>query len=607
MAREILRTALVPGASCLSTDELARYADGALGTAERSAAETHVRGCLNCQAELALRQAVTSGDVRPGEADVVRDGVTLLERRAGEIFGAASVAASPPRGWFGLSRLPAAVAVVGLVVAAGLYLRVGKPPELPGRVTTEDEVTRSLSVVVRAPLGDQTGAPSRLEWRGVDGAVRYRVRLMEVDRREVWSTSTPALEVDLPAAVRTALTPGRTLLWDVTAYDASEAAIAESGRSPSASCYAERHARQAPSDRGDAPGARSRPRERRGADVQHSGRDGACGQHGPDEGEGDGAHADLRRPWPHTLRGAASRREPVRPHGRGGGRRSAGRQLRDHHLRHDDAVLGRRISDPDREPASAENLPAGSSALFTLEASTWTIGGRTLASKRRTATVTIGGTLAITDVVPAGATFPAGTVISVRGVGFDGNTRLRLNGDRLDDAEVVSPNEIQFTLSEPTNMAGAELRVDNSLGEKTIYYSYLRGTPAAATSKRPLLASTLPVFSGTARSVSTFGAIPALNPAYQYAALALQNPNLARADMTLVLYASNGARLGVASRSLKSGHRLLLELSELLPGTQVLPGSSLRVVSSRPIQMFGLIVDDRIRSVTPRLPVEARP
>jgi hypothetical protein len=52
---------------------------------------------------------------------------------------------------------------------------------------------------------------------------------MEVDRREVWSTSTPALEVDLPAPVRTALTPGRTLLWDVTAYDASEAAIAESG------------------------------------------------------------------------------------------------------------------------------------------------------------------------------------------------------------------------------------------------------------------------------------------------------------------------------------------------------------------------------------------
>src|SRR5262245_54954370 len=112
-----------------------------------------------------------------------------------------------------------------------------------------------------------------------------------------------------------------------------------------------------------------------------------------------------------------------------------------------------------------KGLPAGSSALFTLEPSIWTVGGHTIPSQRSTATVTIGGTLAVTDVVPAGATFPAGTVISVGGVGFDGDTRLRLNGDGLDDAQVVSPNEIQFTLSQPTNMAGAELRVDNSLKE----------------------------------------------------------------------------------------------------------------------------------------------
>jgi hypothetical protein len=253
-----------------------------------------------------------------------------------------------------------------------------------------------------------------------------------------------------------------------------------------------------------------------------------------------------------------------------------------------------------------EGLPAGSSALFTLEPSTWTVGGRSLPSKRSTGTVTTGGTVAITDVVPAGATFPTGTVISVRGVGFVGRTRLRLNGDRLDDAQVVSPNEIRFTLREPTNMAGAELRVDDSSGGKTIYYSYLRGT-AAPTSLRPLLGSTLPVFSGVARTISTFGPLPAMNPAYQYAAVALQNPNLERADMTLVLYAANGAILNVTTRSVPSGQRLLLEVSELIPGARLLTGSSVRVQSSRPIQMFGLVVDDRIRSVTPRLPIEAGP
>ena len=236
-----------------------------------------------------------------------------------------------------------------------------------------------------------------------------------------------------------------------------------------------------------------------------------------------------------------------------------------------------------------EGVAPGTSAPFTLEPSIWTVGGQSMASKRSTGTVTIGGTLAVTDVVPAGATFPAGTVISVRGVGFDARTRLRLNGDRLDHARVVGPHEIQFTLREPTSMAGAELRLDDALGRKTIYYSYLRGT-AAATSLRPLLGSTLPVFSGIARTSSTFGPLPAMNPAYQYAALALQNPSLERADLTLVLYGANGALLGVSSRSLKSGHRLLLELSELLPGTPVRPGSSMRVFSSRPVQMFGLLV-----------------
>jgi hypothetical protein len=53
---------------------------------------------------------------------------------------------------------------------------------------------------------------------------------MEVDRREVWSVSTTATGVDLPADVRALSVPSRTLLWDVTAYDASGAAIADSGR-----------------------------------------------------------------------------------------------------------------------------------------------------------------------------------------------------------------------------------------------------------------------------------------------------------------------------------------------------------------------------------------
>ena len=256
--------------------------------------------------------------------------------------------------------------------------------------------------------------------------------------------------------------------------------------------------------------------------------------------------------------------------------------------------------------ALREGLTEGRRSVFSLEpASIWTVGGRTIASKMSPADVTIGGTLAITDVVPAWGVFPAGTMVSVRGVGFDGETRVKLNDTRMEAAQVVSPTEIRFALTQATDMAGAKVRVDDSDDESTTYYAYLRGI-SAATSTKPLLARTMPVFSGVARPVATV-TIPYLTPIYQYGALAVQNPNLQPASMTLVLSASNGAILKVATRTLPAGHRFALEIAEIFGGTRPLPMSSVRVLSSVPVQMFGMVIDDRIRTITPRLPVEAKP
>ena len=233
MEREVLKSALTPGAQCLSLEQLGRYADGALPADEQKLADTHLHHCLNCQAELALLQAVTSGAVRNGEADIVRDGVKRLEARAGEIFVADRVQRPSPRRWLAFRMLPvaamAAVLLIGVAIGAFYFSSRQRPP-LPGSVTTGDETTRSLAIAVRGPVGDRVDAPQTFEWVAVDRAVRYRVRLTEVDRREVWSMSTSAVAVDLPDSVRTSMAPGRTLLWDVTAYDASGAIIAESGR-----------------------------------------------------------------------------------------------------------------------------------------------------------------------------------------------------------------------------------------------------------------------------------------------------------------------------------------------------------------------------------------
>jgi hypothetical protein len=210
MEDELLKMALRPGDECPALDELGRYADGALGLDERSAVEAHLRGCPGCEAELALLRAVTSTEV------------------------AAQPARPASRGrWWAFDSLranaTAAVLLVG-IVAAGSYLLVARrAPVLPGQVTTGGEVTRSLSITIRGPIGEQRDVPKRFEWLPAAGARRYRVRLMTVDRQELWAASTTATEVELPASMQPALGPGRTLLWDVAAYGDADVLIAESG------------------------------------------------------------------------------------------------------------------------------------------------------------------------------------------------------------------------------------------------------------------------------------------------------------------------------------------------------------------------------------------
>lgn len=151
-------------------------------------------------------------------------------------------------------------------------------------------------------------------------------------------------------------------------------------------------------------------------------------------------------------------------------------------------------------------------------------------------------------------------------------------------------------------MTAQRLRVDNPDSRST-YYSYMRGIPAA-TSGRPLLAAAQPVFSGATRSLSTLGPVPAMTTT-QYFAVALQNPNVTGADVTIGLYAADGTLLYSAAHSLQNGYRLALELSELLDGTPPPAGASVQVTSSVPIGVFGLLCDDEAWTVTPFLPTEA--
>jgi hypothetical protein len=46
----------------------------------------------------------------------------------------------------------------------------------------------------------------------------------------LWSIGTAATTADLPEPIRALAVPAKTLLWQVTAYNAANAVIAESGQ-----------------------------------------------------------------------------------------------------------------------------------------------------------------------------------------------------------------------------------------------------------------------------------------------------------------------------------------------------------------------------------------
>jgi hypothetical protein len=251
-------------------------------------------------------------------------------------------------------------------------------------------------------------------------------------------------------------------------------------------------------------------------------------------------------------------------------------------------------------PIRSDAIP-GSSALFTLDPATvWNLAGADTTIPIRPGKMTVGESVAIADVIPGEGVFPGGTVVSVRGVGFNSRTRLRVKSTDIANVSVVSSSEIQFTLVEPTDMTGKEIQVDNPDNSRDIYFSYMRGIPAAV-SARTLLATTEPIFSGATRSIATFGPLPPMTNGGQYTALALQNTNLTPVDVTVALDAPDGTRLHASSLSLSGGHRLALELSEFLDGVVPPAGASITVTSSLPIEAFRMLCDESTWTVTPFL------
>jgi hypothetical protein len=219
-----------------------------------------------------------------------------------------------------------------------------------------------------------------------------------------------------------------------------------------------------------------------------------------------------------------------------------------------------------------------------------------------TVTVAAAGSTSISDVVPGEGVWPAGTVVSVHGTGFDAGTSLKVNDTPIGDVRLVNATEMQFALLLPTEIRG--LRITATGKNSVTYYAYMRGLTARV-SARTLLAKVEPIFSTAQRTVATIA--PALSMSgSQYEAVALQNPNLGAVTVGLSLHAADGTVLYETSRTMSARERLALEASELLDGIAPPAGATIVVTASQPIDAFSLLCDEAAQTVMPALPLEAQ-
>ena len=250
----------------------------------------------------------------------------------------------------------------------------------------------------------------------------------------------------------------------------------------------------------------------------------------------------------------------------------------------------------------------GYKTQFSLDpSSTWTLGSlRTVGLNPMTpATVTVGGSISITNVVPGGGFVPAGTVVSIHGIGFQDKTQVQLNAIKASSITVVSPNEIQFTVAQAINLTGQKIQVVNPDGSEDTYFSYMRGIMLGQ-SNQPLLQHTVPVFSSVTHSMALYAPMGLLAP-NQFSGVAVQNPNLGPASVTVSLYSFRNTLLGSSTLALPPGYRIMAETSELTGGIAPPFGGYVVVASTQPVQSFGFIADATQSTILPFPALIAQP
>ena len=243
--RRLLESAMSRTDDCLSPETLATQLVG--GGTVNTQQQEHVAGCTYCQTELKMLEEFQTA--RP------------TEREAGDVaWIAEQLKANPPIPWTStesqdlaaatptsgvkglLARLRTsfgtnpfaitswAAATVAILVAGGLYVQQMMQPGFSIGDDGRPVTFRSGRVDLLSPRGDLDALPTSFEWNSIEGAARYEIEVLEVDRTVVWRSDSELASIAVPGEVETLAVPGKTLWWRVRALDTGGRELAVSSR-----------------------------------------------------------------------------------------------------------------------------------------------------------------------------------------------------------------------------------------------------------------------------------------------------------------------------------------------------------------------------------------
>lgn len=227
-------------------------------------------------------------------------------------------------------------------------------------------------------------------------------------------------------------------------------------------------------------------------------------------------------------------------------------------------------------------------------------------------TLTIGGTMSITDVIPGGGPIVPGDTLRILGMGFDANTKIQMNNvNAFSKTTLVSSSEIDVTIdslcvpeSNPCKPA-TSLQLDGDRvraikGNETVeYFSYDRTDDGPGTSNNSLVNLVHPMFSQQHFVTGTF---PFKADGTQFTGIALQNTD-ASADATVQIELLNGTGTSLATAApllLGARRKLVRDIADFF--TPVPSGAAtvrVTVTAGPPVKMLGMLGDTSSGSVVP--------